>query len=286
MANSSGKECSDIVGKIDNGKIHLGYGIYLCTEKYYAILNKANSSRIAKKSSNKACLFVKEIAIAIFGSKTLLEKTVTGCESNRTKNKKSKQVKPDNTDTTGNKLDPTKVLAIKDKWLACACQVRKPRLHPRGIYSKIFLSERTSVHSKKQKCKLDPEVRTRDVIASHLRVWSQYIQCRICGSAAIPDPRPLRAVAAKKDKVTPPETSDETSLSTKEILPEHQEESDQFKKIALCDNDSVQSTSNRISTSLSNTTLSDSVQSTSNRKSMSLSNTSLSSSSLDYSSQE
>lgn len=50
------------------------------------------------------------MAVAVFGTKTLLEKTVTGYESNRNKNKNAakRDIKEE-----ARMLDPTKVLAIK-----------------------------------------------------------------------------------------------------------------------------------------------------------------------------
>lgn len=64
---------------------------------------------MAKKSRNKASLFVKNMTVAVFGTKTLLEKTVTGYESNRNKNKNA--AKRDTKEVS--MLDPTKILAIK-----------------------------------------------------------------------------------------------------------------------------------------------------------------------------
>lgn len=113
-------------------QIHVGYGVYLEKEKYYAISSRAVSS--GSKSRNKGSLFTKDITVAVFGTKALQESTVSGCESNRTKSK-TKKVNADGTDSptqiTTKALDATKVLAIKGmmkQYFVLISSIRRPTI--------------------------------------------------------------------------------------------------------------------------------------------------------------
>ncbi|XP_051175621.1 uncharacterized protein LOC127290859 [Leptopilina boulardi] len=100
VANMSGKECADLISAIKGDEIHLGRNIWIKKTVYDAIKGK---SRITP------ALFVKEIALAVFGIDTLLASTVTGKTSNRSKSKKIADAEQEIF-----KLDPIKLMAIGD----------------------------------------------------------------------------------------------------------------------------------------------------------------------------
>ncbi|XP_043481973.1 uncharacterized protein LOC122511036 isoform X2 [Leptopilina heterotoma] len=98
VANASGKECADKSGAIRGEEIHLGRNIWIKKTCYDAI---------AGRSRMTPSLFVKEIAITVFGIEALRASTVTGGLSNRIKNKFPNAKPP-------SKLDPIKIMAIRD----------------------------------------------------------------------------------------------------------------------------------------------------------------------------
>ncbi|XP_071581695.1 uncharacterized protein [Temnothorax nylanderi] len=81
--------------KVDESKIHLGRDVWISTDCYYLTMSNIRSNAV----------FVKNLAVAVFGEKLLTKCTLSGRGSNRNKQTK----KPE-----GGKLDQRKVLAIKD----------------------------------------------------------------------------------------------------------------------------------------------------------------------------
>ncbi|XP_024880834.1 uncharacterized protein LOC112460408 isoform X2 [Temnothorax curvispinosus] len=75
--------------------VYLGYGVYICARQYDTVC-------VISKSLPQ---FVKNLAIAVFGIKTLQESSVTGITSNRNKNKVQTAPRP--------ALDSTKLQAIR-----------------------------------------------------------------------------------------------------------------------------------------------------------------------------
>ncbi|XP_067208869.1 putative leucine-rich repeat-containing protein DDB_G0290503 [Linepithema humile] len=80
---------------IERNEIHLGYGVYICARQYDAVC-------VISKTMPQ---FVKNLAIAVFGIKTLKESSVTGARSNRNKNKTQETARP--------ALDSTKLQALR-----------------------------------------------------------------------------------------------------------------------------------------------------------------------------
>lgn len=76
-------------------QIHIGQNVWLSCPVYDSIIQLSRSK----------AQFVKNCAIAVFGTTTLKESTVTGTVSNRIRNKTSV--------TPHQKLDATKLLALK-----------------------------------------------------------------------------------------------------------------------------------------------------------------------------
>lgn len=75
--------------------MYLGHEVWITNPQYDSI------AAISKSSA----MFVKNLAIAVFGSTVLKRSSVTGIQSNRVKNKTNKEPRP--------KLDSAKLLAIK-----------------------------------------------------------------------------------------------------------------------------------------------------------------------------
>ncbi|XP_046432377.1 uncharacterized protein LOC124185545 [Neodiprion fabricii] len=80
-------------GHISNDKIHLGHNVWIPYSTYNGAVNRAKSNQ----------MFVKEIAVAVFGYDVLKNSSITGTQSNKFKDKPAKA-----------KLDETKMLAISD----------------------------------------------------------------------------------------------------------------------------------------------------------------------------
>ncbi|XP_071636274.1 uncharacterized protein [Temnothorax longispinosus] len=88
---------------MEKNLVYLGHDVWITNCQYDSIIN------ISKTCS----IFVKNLAIAVFGTPTLKASSVTGTISNRIKNKRNEKPRP--------KLDPAKMLAIKDTfrhWLS------------------------------------------------------------------------------------------------------------------------------------------------------------------------
>ncbi|XP_071572486.1 uncharacterized protein [Temnothorax nylanderi] len=80
---------------IERNEVYLGYGVYICARQYDTVC-------VISKTLPQ---FVKNLAIAVFGIKTLQESSVTGITSNRNKNKVQTAPRP--------ALDSTKLQAIR-----------------------------------------------------------------------------------------------------------------------------------------------------------------------------
>ncbi|KYN07073.1 BEN domain-containing protein 5, partial [Cyphomyrmex costatus] len=75
--------------------VYLGHDVWITNCQYDSIVNVSKTCSI----------FVKNLAIAVFGTPILKASSVTGTVSNRTKDKKNEKARP--------KLDPAKMLAVK-----------------------------------------------------------------------------------------------------------------------------------------------------------------------------